>query len=252
RVGSTRPGSWCETFPSGRGWAKLHRPAFIAAVLIVTMCVCWGGKGWAAPGSRPSSVEEKYLGIRGKTYHEEVRGVKVLQVLPGSPAAKAGLRSDHDPVPGYLSRSGGAAGHIIVRADRQPIRAEEDLQSFLTHRSPGDVVKFLVTVADGTFYEMVTVTLAGAPQTASLQSPTEKKLASPPLQEETLDEGQATTVLAVPPSEEEKQVSPLPPQEAPQLSDRLSPESRDESGFVSRLGKVKAWLAGQREGITGV
>jgi hypothetical protein len=36
-----------------------------------------------------------YLGIRGKTFVQgQVRGVKILDVFPGSPAARAGLRAN--------------------------------------------------------------------------------------------------------------------------------------------------------------
>jgi uncharacterized protein YkwD len=106
-----------------------------------------------------------YLGIRGKTFHQgEVQGVKVTAVFPGSPAEKAGLRSDRDPAPTDARRPR-SPGHIIVGADGKAIRSEEDMSRLLALSTPGSTVKFLVTSVEGNSYEIVPVVLGTAPGT---------------------------------------------------------------------------------------
>jgi uncharacterized protein YkwD len=51
-----------------------------------------------------------------------------------------------------------------VGANGQAIRSEADLSRLLALGSPGGVMKFLVTSADGNFYEVVPVTLESAPE----------------------------------------------------------------------------------------
>jgi len=123
-----------------------------------------------SPGLERSSVEEKpYLGIRGKTVQQgAVRGVKITAVFPDSPAAQAGLRSDLTPVAGSArGESGAEGGHIIVGANRQPIRSEEDLGRLLAVSMPGSEVRFVVSSPDGTSYEIVSVLLGSAPEKSS-------------------------------------------------------------------------------------
>ncbi len=121
-----------------------------------------------------------YLGIRGKALHQgEVSGVKVSAVFPGSPAAKAGLRSDRDPAPAYLRRASGGTGHIIVGANGRAIRSEEDMSWLLALSSPGSVVKFLVTSDDGNFYEVIPVTLGDAAETAKVEASAEERIRNP-------------------------------------------------------------------------
>ncbi|MGH7966337.1 MAG: hypothetical protein ACRERD_31680, partial [Candidatus Binatia bacterium] len=100
---------------------------------------------------REQPAGKPYLGIRGKTVEQgEVRGVRITAVFPDSPAAQAGLRSDADPVAGSTrGESGGEVGHIIVGANRQPIRSEEDLGRLLALSTPGSEVRFVVTSPDG-------------------------------------------------------------------------------------------------------
>ncbi len=142
-----------------------------------------------SPTSRGATVgqEERrsggkvHLGIRGKAFHQgEVSGVKISAVFPGSPAAKAGLRSDRDPAPAYLRRASGSTGHIIVGANGRAIRSEEDMSRLLALSSPGSVVKFLVTSDDGDSYEVIPVTLGDAAETSpKVEASAEERIRNP-------------------------------------------------------------------------
>jgi capsular exopolysaccharide synthesis family protein len=99
-----------------------------------------------------------YLGIRGKTFLQgQVQGVKVLNVFPDSPAARAGLRSHRDRAQG--------AGHVIIGVDGQSVRSEEDLAEIMAHSFAGDRVQLLVTNTTGKPSEVISVTLGTAPAT---------------------------------------------------------------------------------------
>jgi polysaccharide biosynthesis transport protein len=106
------------------------------------------------------SVGKAYLGIRGKTFAQgQVRGVKVLEVFPGSPAARAGLRIERDHIQG--------AGHVIIGVDGQPVRSEEDLAQIMTRLSAGAQVQLFLTNATGKTSAVISVTLGTAPETAA-------------------------------------------------------------------------------------
>ena len=106
------------------------------------------------------SVEKAYLGIRGKTFVQgQVRGVKVLDVFPGSPAARAGLRADRDRIQG--------AGHVIIGVDGQPVRSEEDLAQIMARNSAGAQVQLFLTNTTGKTSEVISVTLGTAPESAT-------------------------------------------------------------------------------------
>jgi hypothetical protein len=105
-------------------------------------------------------VGKAYLGIRGKTFARgQVRGVKVLDVFPGSPAARAGLRADRDRLQG--------AGHIIIGVDGQPVRSEEDLAQIMARLSASAQAQLFLTNAMGKTPEVLPVTLGTAPETAA-------------------------------------------------------------------------------------
>src|SRR4029453_3692618 len=106
------------------------------------------------------SVGKAYLGIRGKTFAQgQVRGVKVLEIFPGSPAARAGLRIERDHIQG--------AGHVIIGVDGQPVRSEEDLAQIMTRLSAGAQVQLFLTNATGKTSAVISVTLGTAPETAA-------------------------------------------------------------------------------------
>lgn len=85
----------------------------------------------------------------------QTTGAYVVQVVPGSPAEKAGLRggSRETEIPGLL-----AGGDLIIAIDGQPVRRFDDLLKYLiNHKQPGDDVVFTV-LRDGEEVE-VTVRL---------------------------------------------------------------------------------------------
>ena len=116
-----------------------------------------GSKGAPSVGALP------YLGLRGTKHHKgNVKGLKIMEVFPGSPAARAGLRSGPDP-----SRT---VGDLIIRVNDYLIASEDDLRDALYSCVPGDEVKFLVTESTGGRpARMITVTLGAAPQPFSVR-----------------------------------------------------------------------------------
>ena len=112
----------------------------------------------SADPSPQVSAGKAYLGIRGKTFVQgQVRGVKVLDVFPGSPAAQAGLRADRERIQG--------TGHVIIGVDGQPVRSEEDLAQIMARSSAGAQVQLFLTNATGKISEVISVTLGTAPET---------------------------------------------------------------------------------------
>lgn len=178
-----------------------HLPGFVTW-LALTLCIGWIGGRWAAQsvvaqnmtfmststasrdagnptpilhqrafkGEPEKRVQGKpYLGIRGKEVRQgEIRGVKVLEVFPGAPAAMAGLHSAHDSTPADMQHSPEQAGHIIIGANGRIVRSEDNLSTILAQSAPGDVLTLLVISADGGSYEIIPVTLGVAPDPSSV------------------------------------------------------------------------------------
>jgi S1-C subfamily serine protease len=72
-------------------------------------------------------------------------GVLVVEVVSGSPAEAAGLQ----------------AGDIIIAADGQPIKSEDDLRAFLSGKKVGDQATF--TIQRGDKQDQARITLAESP-----------------------------------------------------------------------------------------
>jgi len=125
------------------------------------------GVGFAVPASAAKRalpelmvgrrVEHPWLGISGSAVSEDLasehdlpvkQGVLVAEVLPDSPAARAGIRGG--------SRRDPASGDIILSLDNRDVKAVEDIVSYLDLRKVGDhvTVRFL---------------RGGSPQTADVE-----------------------------------------------------------------------------------
>lgn len=114
-----------------------------------------------------------YLGIGGADYSDgRVNGVKVVEVEPNSPAARAGLRSDNDPPPRGVQRRGSfqSTGHIITAADGMKIESLDDLAEVLGDKYPGDSVTLTTVCCDGTHQEKIKIRVGWALDTRSRNS----------------------------------------------------------------------------------
>lgn len=113
-----------------------------------------------------AQLQPAWLGISGTDLDEATaqrfglnvqRGVIVLNVVAGSPAARAGLR------PAQVRGNDIAAlGDVIVALDGQPVSGMEDLAARIGAHQPGDVVE-LTVVRDGR-EQTIRVTLGSWPQ----------------------------------------------------------------------------------------
>jgi PDZ domain len=131
-----------------------------------------------APAERPrtrrpgSDTQRAYLGVRGKTFESAgVQGVQILEVFPGSPAAKAGLRSQADSLPGQGGQRSELSGDVIVGINGHVIRTEDDLAGMMDTSSPGDVMEVIVTATDGGARMPILVVLDQAPKQALPSKP---------------------------------------------------------------------------------
>lgn len=137
----------------------------------------------AAPGRTPSQRAEApptepqptrragagtFLGIVGDDFRGGgVRGVRIQQVVPGSPAATAGLAGSTDPPPVAIREMGVPwTGHIIVAVDGHPTRSMRELQLRLATHRPGDRTVLTVTVGPDVLNGQAVVTLGRRPREA--------------------------------------------------------------------------------------
>ena len=115
------------------------------------------------PEAPPSN--SAYLGILGDDFRTRgVAGVRIRQVIPGSPADDAGLAGASDtPPPGITQRGIPWTGHIIVAVDGHRVRSMRDLTSVIGHLRPGQRAVLTVTVGPGVLSGEAVVTLAERP-----------------------------------------------------------------------------------------
>jgi S1-C subfamily serine protease len=111
-----------------------------------------------------SEVAPPRLGVQiaDKQLAEELgvqEGVLIIHVLPGSPAAKAGLHSTRRRETGHIQ-----LGDIIVGIDGKEVKTVNDLNEVLANHKIGDTVK-LTVIRDGKQQD-VNVTLTALPQRA--------------------------------------------------------------------------------------
>jgi len=138
------------------------------------------GVGYAIPSTivarvvssliEKGSYSHSWIGIVGTNMNEEIaeamkvnitKGVLITDVMPGSPADKAGLRGGD-----RIVRIGGQTikigGDVIIAINGIPIKTIEEILTYLEERtSPGDVVVF--SVLRGTEMLQVRVVLGARP-----------------------------------------------------------------------------------------
>ena len=110
---------------------------------VVTQLVQTGRVRHAFMGVRPAPLTPE---IAQRFNLGQTRGVLVLEVTPGSPAAGAGIRP----------------GDVLVRVGDRQLESVEDFLGVLRGRSPGDNVP--VTLSRGGSQQTVTVRLGERPQ----------------------------------------------------------------------------------------
>ena len=117
--------------------------------------------------------EYAYLGLSGTTITPEMakalgldnttRGVYVVEVLPGGPSEKAGLRGATGIITDDEGNEIETGGDIITAIDGEPVVIFEDLVNYLvTQASPGQKVTLSV-IRDGESME-INVTLGTRPE----------------------------------------------------------------------------------------
>ena len=114
-------------------------------------------------------VEHAFLGVSMAEITDSLRetyrlpvdnGALIMEVVPGSPADDAGLRSgDQDVVIDGTSYSLG--GDIVTSADGEPVTSPDDLRRIVQSEDPGDSLTLEVQRDDS--QETVTVTLGRLP-----------------------------------------------------------------------------------------
>lgn len=125
--------------------------------------------GQPAPGQ--ASAGGAFLGILGDDFRAPgFVGVRIRQVVPGSPAESAGLAGAGDPPPaGVLQLGVPWTGHIIVAVDGRPVQGMQDLQTLLGQLRPGQRTVLTVTVGPGVVSAQTVVTLAERPATETVR-----------------------------------------------------------------------------------
>ncbi len=118
-------------------------------------------------------VKHAFLGISGADVTPQLsdvlnlsakQGALVQSVVPGGPAAKAGVKGGNATVSidGQRVRAG---GDVITEVDGQPVGGMDEVASAIADKQPGDQVQ--LTLVHGTETRTVTVTLGDQPAKAT-------------------------------------------------------------------------------------
>ncbi len=138
------------------------------------------GIGFAIPINKAKEIADKlikegkviypWIGIRGYAIEAEYlnyikfpvnKGVVVAEVIPGSPADKAGLKGGYRQI--YIDNTALIiGGDIIIKIDGKPVETMEELRAEVQKRKVGDWVT-LTYIRDGKEYN-VKLQLAAAPE----------------------------------------------------------------------------------------
>jgi S1-C subfamily serine protease len=108
------------------------------------------------------------IGIRVQTERvQQLDGVMIAYVLPGSAAERAGLRGGMNPETLVFDRK----GDIIIAVDDEPVSQFDDLWQKLDNRAPGEVIK--VTYRRGKEVRSDRIELNVLPEESQRSSPEE-------------------------------------------------------------------------------
>ena len=105
-----------------------------------------------------AAIPTTYLGVRGeRAVGNFARGVRVLEVVPGSPAAQA-------------SFAAGADGDLVLAVGGKPVLTPDELNAAVRAHAPGDKVAF--TLFSRGMYKQVDLVLAKSPGAGGAPAPT--------------------------------------------------------------------------------
>jgi S1-C subfamily serine protease len=145
------------------------------------------GVGFAVPSSLAQKVvphlieegkyEHPWIGFSGNTVTREIAeamglskaaGALVVQVISGSPADKAGLRSGTREIVFENGLDTTIGGDIITKIDDEEIKVFDDLISFLSRKGEVDQTITLTIIRDGE-EQMVELTLGPRPASEEVE-----------------------------------------------------------------------------------
>ncbi|RLB54422.1 MAG: trypsin [Deltaproteobacteria bacterium] len=106
-----------------------------------------------------------WLGIEGDAFSGfGIRGIRVQRVIPGGPAAAAGIRGAEDPAPAVVRRMNVPwTGYVILALDGHPVRGWPDMIRLLGGKRPGDRATLTITVPQGGMEGSAVVELGAPP-----------------------------------------------------------------------------------------
>jgi S1-C subfamily serine protease len=103
------------------------------------------------PGQVARTTDRVWLGVNGEDFRARgYRGVRVIKVVPQSPAERAGLLGAADAPPPFIEQLGIPwTGHIILAIDSHPVHSMAELAKLLARHLPGEQALVTVTVGPG-------------------------------------------------------------------------------------------------------